>query len=930
MAQNIGLKVTLGGVTQVITDITKLEAAIRDARAQLEQTALGSDAFKKLSGEIRVADSQLKNLRKSAEGLEFEAQLGEFAKFGGAITAGFAAATAAVNLFGGDVDRVSKAATQATNLLTIALAARSAAEGIAAARTVALTVATTASRIATLGFTGSLRALYATLVANPFGAVLAVVGLLVTAFFSLTENTESQTIANEQLESSLQRLNSQYEREIGLLQARGETDINVQKIRVKQAQENAQLLDDEFVRLQRINKFAPEVEEARQKAVEARANVEIQQARLTRMEEQKTEDARKKAEDDSKKRADAQKQRIRDLIKLRLDELRVIESLTKQVAQLAVNESEVETQLRKTKQEAEGYANALKSLETFGQEYGSFQADLQGQSDDFYDTFTRLREGAEDYFTLLGSGVVPLEEIQKGFGDLRDTILKQNALFLSPTERQLLTDYAEGYQSLYSVLSEYDTPPFDLKDYETLIVDLALASGKISLDPFERTPEDIAKAKVNIATFFKDVEDDFLANYVKLNLPKITDGVTDPVAIAEATKGLEELGRTVFKNLTDAGQQIVVFEEGTEKVNESVKNLNEDLLLLAKTAKEGFVIQNLDKVIAQYQIPLTDVQANRDKLLDIENQITTKRFDTERKYQDDVLELEKELGEQGIDISEFTYATKLQLLAGFLKKEVDATEEAEEKKRDEFQKTITFIENSIAQFQSVLNSISQLTADYYSIQLEELAMQNEKLLEQVVGDTEEANQKRLEQQEIYEEQRKQIEKKAQKTSLQIQLAQAIANTAQAITRVFAQEGTLGFITSGLVAAANAIQIGLIQQQLSMIDSYRQGGIIKGQGGLVVGPSHEQGGVKFAQGGIELEGGEAVINRMSTIRYNDLLSQINQLGGGKPLMVNNGFDDSRLLEALAKQRSEPIRAYVLEQEITNKQGVTKRLEQLSQI
>jgi hypothetical protein len=97
----------------------------------------------------------------------------------------------------------------------------------------------------------------------------------------------------------------------------------------------------------------------------------------------------------------------------------------------------------------------------------------------------------------------------------------------------------------------------------------------------------------------------------------------------------------------------------------------------------------------------------------------------------------------------------------------------------------------------------------------------------------------------------------------------------------------------------------------------------------VGPSHEYGGVKFQGGGVELEGGEAVINRVSSIQYGGLLNQINQLGGGRPL-TSNTFDDSRIVEALAKQRSEPIRAYVVEQDITNKQGVTRRLEQLSQI
>ena len=140
---------------------------------------------------------------------------------------------------------------------------------------------------------------------------------------------------------------------------------------------------------------------------------------------------------------------------------------------------------------------------------------------------------------------------------------------------------------------------------------------------------------------------------------------------------------------------------------------------------------------------------------------------------------------------------------------------------------------------------------------------------------------------------------------------------------------VGQIAAGIIGALSAAQTALIGAQIASIQSLQRGGMIKAQGGLVVGPSHEFGGVKFQGGGIELEGGEAVINRASSVQYGGLLNQINQLGGGRPLMSNT-FDDSRIVEAIAKQRSEPIRAYVLEQDITSKQGVTRRLEQLSQI
>lgn len=58
-----------------------------------------------------------------------------------------------------------------------------------------------------------------------------------------------------------------------------------------------------------------------------------------------------------------------------------------------------------------------------------------------------------------------------------------------------------------------------------------------------------------------------------------------------------------------------------------------------------------------------------------------------------------------------------------------------------------------------------------------------------------------------------------------------------------------------------------------------------KGGIVNGPSHAAGGVRgtgsFAN--VEVEGGEAVINKNSTARFAPFLSAINVAGGGRPLM-----------------------------------------------
>jgi hypothetical protein len=111
-----------------------------------------------------------------------------------------------------------------------------------------------------------------------------------------------------------------------------------------------------------------------------------------------------------------------------------------------------------------------------------------------------------------------------------------------------------------------------------------------------------------------------------------------------------------------------------------------------------------------------------------------------------------------------------------------------------------------------------------------------------------------------------------------------------------QTGYAGFMLSGgtsliaakaLVSANNimsALSIaGIVAQTVQGLDKKARGGMIEefANGGMVQGKSHAQGGEKFAVGGrvVELEGGEAVINKRSTAMFSSQLSAMNAAGGG---------------------------------------------------
>ena len=109
-----------------------------------------------------------------------------------------------------------------------------------------------------------------------------------------------------------------------------------------------------------------------------------------------------------------------------------------------------------------------------------------------------------------------------------------------------------------------------------------------------------------------------------------------------------------------------------------------------------------------------------------------------------------------------------------------------------------------------------------------------------------------------------------------------------------------------------------------------------KGGMVYGPSHAQGGVKYAVGGrvIELEGGEAIINKKSTSMFRSQLSAMNQAGGGvkfadggvanMPSFANTQFqvEGQRGMMNVMGGRSKVV---VVESDITNTQDKVKAIE-----
>ena len=1002
MAENVGLKITLGGVTQVVSDIDKLRGSIEGAKKTLGGLEEGSEAFQQLSQEIDIATIALNAFEETAGQMNAPQKMGILQQAGKLVSSSFQAANNTLKQFGIDTEKIGQSASRAFQMMRKPLDMVSeslentgqklsqipgpigqVAQGITglgqamkillanpiiaflAAIVGALTLlykAFTSTndgadrmeqifsglgaivdvlRDRLLQFTGALGKIFS-------GEILSGLKDLRDSFSGVGEEMTKEYQAAVQLTDQLQKLEDQ---ERNLLRTRAEVNVQIAKAKELLTDESASLqerqkaLDEVRKAEEGIAKQEQELAQARYDAIKAQnalsdtsdealdketqAYVELQgtiekTASITRGFNKLQKRLNSEAAAEEKRRAEERKQQLKEqqelVIKTIDIEIQQYEKL-KSVLSETVPEPEVLKQLRELLGKQQELIKQFEPMTTFDEMFSDTftniipPVDQAAESiDEFGQSFLQTRKSLFETLPAIPSEFKKVTtSIREEFSQMLQlgTITKPAFDALD----QILTNYENVNESINKMKLDVDGGVFDPKVYFDLVKNLKIARGEIQkevkiVDGVIVGTRDVAKTSLEESA--RDLE-----NYNKMVLKSIQEyfktdsefrSLSDEDKLKKAQEYFDKFISTVKTN-SDAAikeeQRIIdFFDSSFEVQKERQSNFFSSQL--------GFYKQNSDKLIdqltSQFDLFSQDIEVAFDERI--------KRLIGNRQLTEEENEM------------------VLQLYKDFYTKLNKLREENDKGEKTGFEKTMEFVKNlqtAIQEFQGVLNSLSQLQADFYTTQFKELELENQKVQDSIVGNTEESQKKRLEAEKIYQEKVKQLQKEQTIAGLKLDLAQAVANAAQAITKTFAAFGgtPAAFISSAIIAGINTVQVGLIQQQLSQAQSMQRGGRIKGQGGLVVGPSHEMGGVKFQGGGIELEGGETVINRLSAVRYNDLLNSINVNGGGRPLVQNN-FDDSRIVEAIARQRSEPIRAYVLESEITNKQGINRRLEQLSSL
>jgi hypothetical protein len=940
MERNIALTLTLGGTEQSISSINDLEAALKLARTELDQLEIGSEAFQKLSTEIQDADTQLKKLNDSAKGLKIDRNLDNALKAGRLVASSFGAATAALGLFGVKSETLAAAQVKALQALTLATTIADIATQKKTFTDLAARIGSLALAAATNASTVAMRTFFTVVAANPLGALLTVLGLVVGALIAFTQNTDEATDANEALNQSLEKTKTTNSQNLALRQAQGADEVKIANERLAGALRLQKILDDNFVKEQIKNKASKATAEAREKAQAAAVDVQIareqllsaQRAKDAKLQEQ-IDQAKKERDDASLKRLEEELRIRNELLKQTLDEDRAILAATLNIEEFNKADADVVITLEKR-------LDTLNAIKTSLNEYIPITDEVSQKFEDInkaipgdksFGAFLDLFAQVSKLFEVLNlPPTETTEELDKLFDVINKLAGAPDFNFLNDEAKKNLISATQNVKTLAFVINQLQQQgiEIDTSDIEK-IADLRRELNQPFINP---------SREIEIKNELSNIEKSFVNSYVKLKSADadyqqaVKNGDTERVKILK--NSFAETARLYLKAGSDGLMQYQNFADGVIGVTREVTNLQKQIQELNGVELTDYLLKNKGVISKVYEIDFTEIQKNRERVEKLDAEVQNRTFDKAKEFETDVIDFQKQLAKQNIDITKLTYEQKLALLVSFLNEELSEEEKASKKRQDERNKELDSYANAIQQFQGIMNNLQQTLSDFYDFQFDKLESRNAILQSQIVGDTALANQKRIDLEKQYQAEKLKLEKKAAKAALTISLLTAVANVANSITAAL-RSGipVVSQIAAGINAAIGAVQVGIIAGQLSRIDSMQRGGkvkrLTKGQGGMVVGPSHEYGGVRFAQRGLELEGGEAVINRMSTVRYGDLLNEINMAGGGKPI-INNNFDDSRLLEALAKQRSEPIRAFVVEQDITNKQSLGKRLDQLSQV
>lgn len=276
-----------------------------------------------------------------------------------------------------------------------------------------------------------------------------------------------------------------------------------------------------------------------------------------------------------------------------------------------------------------------------------------------------------------------------------------------------------------------------------------------------------------------------------------------------------------------------------------------------------------------------------------------KETELDAKFQEKLVEDRRKAEDGGLKVRENAVRTEMAMLTEetqeWYDKKIDLDRLQEEREKTELQRQL---EDRLISQEAFQSEYDLIVADHAKTRME-LEMECNK---RVADDYRDKMQQRLGYAETFanafssvvnsamdaeleavagnEEQEKAIRKKYAKAQFLSEIAGIGVNTASAIMGAWNSVAEIVFpgnVIAGGILTAMLATTGMMQTAQAM--SSMQKALSYGRGGYIRGKSHNEGGVD-----INVEGGEAIINKKAVGAYAPLLSAINQSTGGVPINV----------------------------------------------
>lgn len=338
--------------------------------------------------------------------------------------------------------------------------------------------------------------------------------------------------------------------------------------------------------------------------------------------------------------------------------------------------------------------------------------------------------------------------------------------------------------------------------------------------------------------------------------------IEDMLLSAERKIG-EMTVRDKASGLIDADATRKNLEDTNKALDEYIKRLTEYQANLTATHKAA--LSTLEEGSTEYEDELQNYSramgdtTERIKAAQKEQEVNTKQ--SARAQLDALAELFTKISEyanetvKGVSAVMETWSMGLQVQLDDLNEQLDAINERYEEAQKQREDAVKNVEDIEAQLQEATGG----TAEALKMQLQDAIHAREDAARE---------EKRLaKEKEKLEADIAKKEKQQKRAELITSIAMAKADVAAAVAKALTAGPVIGQIMAGIVAAAGAIQIGIMTKQLTKL----------AKGGEIKGPSHANGGVPILVNGEythEAQGGEFMVNDKSYSANKALVNFIN--------------------------------------------------------